>query len=193
MDMDMDKDISLKLSLQQWYLIKLERDRNNARKEYHLSEKKLYAMALSGAMGEDDLKHWRHLSLCPLCLNRWARFCRAISDIEDAKSYEEKRVVSWGMLEAAAASNSSVEPLRIKSSCGQFFLGIFPQVGNPQQGMITLEVESDAICQFEGHTATVRDYMGRKLLEGSICQGRVARKIEKLSEINLTRWTVTVD
>lgn len=191
--MGTDKDIILKMSLQAWYSLKRKTVKSNTEKNLHLPEKSLYMLALSGAIREADPKALAHLALCPLCLNRWAQFRRSISDIQDSVGYEEKKVVAWGMLEAAA-SKKLAEPLRLKSSCGQFFLGIFPQRGNIERGMITLEVESNAgLSQLEGHKATVKDHTGRILLEGKICQGRLARKIEKISDVNLTCWTVTVD
>jgi hypothetical protein len=52
-------------------------------------------------------------------------------------------------------------------------------MGNPENGMITLELESKTASELEGHKATVRDHNGRILLEGSLCQGRLARRIEK--------------
>jgi len=190
--LNMTKDTALEICLQTWQSVFLNPNREGDEEKVHLSQKVLYQMALSGGVKETDHKDLAHLSICPLCLNQWAEFRKCISDIEDLVGYEEHRFVAWGMLEAAA-TDKPVEAVRLKSSCGKFFLGLLPQMGNPENGMITLELESDSASELEGHKATVRDHKGRILLEGALCQGRLARKIEKLSNINLTHWTVIVD
>jgi hypothetical protein len=188
----MSKNTDLEICLQTWQLVFLKPNRKECEDNVHLSEKALYQMALSGGIKTADPKDVAHLSLCPLCLNQWANFRKSISDIEDAMGYEEQRFVSWGMLEAAA-TDKPIEAVRLKSACGKFFLGLLPQVGNPESGMITLELESKTALELEGHRAVVRDHEGRILLEGAICQGRLARRIEKLSSINFTHWTVVID
>jgi hypothetical protein len=188
----MNKDTAWEICLQTWQSVYLKPGRVCAGEKRHLSEKTLYQIALSGGIKEADPRDLAHLSLCPLCLNQWANFRKSISDIEDATDYEEHRLVTWGILEAAA-TNSPVEAVRLKSACGKFFLGLLPQMNNPENGMITLELESNTASELEGHKATVRDYKGRVLLEGPLCQGRLARRIEKLSNINLNHWTVIVD
>lgn len=188
----MNKNKGLELCLQTWQSVFLNANREGSEEKVHLSENILYQMALPGGIIETDPEHLTHLSTCPLCLNRWAEFRKCISDIEDAVDYKENRFVTWGILEAAA-TDKPAEALRLKSSCGKFILGLLPQMGNPENGMITLELESNTALEMEGHKATVRDRNGRILLEGALCQGRLARRIEKLSNLNLTHWTVIVD
>jgi hypothetical protein len=188
----MNEDAVLEICLETWQSVYLKPNREDGEEKVHLSEKVLYQMALSGGINEADPKDSAHLSLCPFCLNQWAQFRKSISDVEDATGYKEQRFVAWGMLEAAA-TNKPVEAVRLKSSCGRFFLGLLPQMGNPESGMITLELESKTALELEGHKATVRDQQGRILLEGVLCQGRLARRIDKLTNINLKHWTVVVD
>jgi hypothetical protein len=188
----MNKDKALEIGLQTWQSVYPKPNREGDQENLHLSEKVLYQMALSGGIKETDPKDLAHLSLCPLCLNQWAKYRKSISDIEDATGYEEQRFVTWGILEAAS-TDKTMEAVRLKSSCGRFFLGLLPQMGDPENGMITLELESKTASELEGHKATVRDHKGRILIEGALCQGRLARRIEKLSNINLTHWTVIVD
>jgi hypothetical protein len=45
----------------------------------------------------------------------------------------------------------------------------------------------------EGRYVTVRDRNGLVVLEGRLRHGRLARICEKLSEIDLTTWTLVVD
>jgi hypothetical protein len=188
----MNKDTTLEICLHIWHSRYLKPNYDNSLKKEHLSEKVLYQMALSGGIKEADSQHLAHLSFCPLCLNQWAEFRKSISDMEEAINYEEKLFFTWGMMEAAA-TDKPMEAVKLKSSCGKFFLGLLPQMGNPENGMITLELESKTASELEGHKATVRDHNGRILLEGSLCQGRLARRIEKLSSINLIHWTVIFD
>lgn len=188
----MNEETAWEKCLQTWQSVYLKPNREGAEENIHLSIQVLYQMALSGGIKNADPKDSAHLSICPLCLNLWARFRKCISDIEDAAEYEEQRYVSWGMLEAAA-SDKSIEAMRLKSSCGKFFLGLLPQVGNPEKGMVTLELDSKTASELEGRKATVRDHGGRILLEGAISQGRLARRIERLSDINLSHWTVILD
>jgi hypothetical protein len=185
----MNKNNALEICLQTWQLVYMKL---NLAEKKHLSEKVLCQMAFSGGVKEADPKDLAHLSLCPECLNEWAKFRQSISDIEDSAGYEEQRLVTWGMLEAAAA-DKSVEAVRLTSTCGRFFLGLLPQMDNPENGMITLELKSNTASELEGHKATVIDYKGRVLLEGVLCQGRLARRIEKLSHINLTHWMVIIE
>jgi hypothetical protein len=188
----MNKDIALDICIQTWHSVYLNPNYDSSSKKEHLSEKVLYQMALSGGITEADSQNLAHLSFCPLCLNKWAKFRKSISDVEEAVNYEEHRFLAWGMMEAAG-TDKPMEAVRLKSSCGKFFLGLLPQMGNPENGMITLEMESIIASELEGHKATVRDHNGRILLEGSLYQGRLARRIEKLSDINLIHWTVIVD
>lgn len=188
----MNEDTALEICLQTWQSVYLKPNRERGEEKVHLSEKVLYQMAISGGINDADPKDSAHLSLCPLCLNQWAKFRQSVSDIEEAAGYKEQRFVAWGMLEAAA-TDKPVEAVRLKSACGKFSLGLLPQMGNPENGMITLELESKTASELDGHKATVRDHLGRILLEGALCQGRLARRIEKLSNINLKHWTVVVD
>lgn len=188
----MNEDTALEICLQTWKLAYLEPNREDADENLHLSDKVLYQMAIPGGIKQADPKDSTHLAMCPVCLNQWANFRKSISDIEDAAGYEEQRLATWGMLEAAATGKSG-EALRLKSTCGRFLLGLLPQMGNPEKGMITLELDSETALEMEGHKATIRDFQGRILLEGVLTQGRLARRIENLSDINLTRWTVIVE
>ncbi len=189
--MSMDNGSITEIGLKAWYLLKKRDGQTDGGKPGHLSGKTLYELALSGAITASDTKYLSHLSLCPLCFSRWADLCRGVSDVEDSIGYEEKKTVSWGMLEAAA-SDEPLEAVRLKSCCGRFFLALMPELENPLHGMITLELAPHAAGQFEGCKARVMDHSGQIILEGSICQGRLARKIDNVSEVNLSRWIVTI-
>ena len=46
--------------------------------------------------------------------------------------------------------------------------------------------------EMEGRKATVKDNGGRTILDGTIRQSRLARKIGGLSQMDLARWSVVV-
>ena len=62
-------------------------------------------------------------------------------------------------------------------------------VDDPEKGMITLETLEAEAPLFEDRLAVVRDRNGLLLLEGRIRRGRLARRLEKLNEIDLNTWT----
>ncbi len=187
----MNSEMALQTCLKIWRE-EYSRPERQADQGGHLSDRILYGMALAGGFKKADSNDASHLSLCPVCLGKWAKLRRAVSDLNVSESYEDEKIVSWGMLEAAA-TDKPLEALSLTSSCGNFVLGVLPRVGDPESGMITLEVISDASSEMEDRRASVTDKAGRLLLQGVIRQGRLARKIEKLSKVNLAKWTVVVE
>ena len=188
----MNTDMALQTGLEVWREEFVRRERDMGMEEIgHVSDRRLYRMALPGGMRDAEAEDFSHLSLCPVCMGKWAELRQAISDIEDSEKFEEDRMVSWGMLEAAA-TDKAAGPLRLRSGCGNFVLGVLPRMGDPENGMVTLEVVSDAASEMEGRKATVKDHGGRTILEGTIRQSRLARKIGRLSQLDLARWSVVV-
>ncbi len=187
----MNSETALQTCLKIWREEYFRPDQD-AGKGGHLSDRILYEMALAGGFKNADSKHSSHLSLCPVCLGRWAQLRRAVSDLNEGESYDDEKIVSWGKLEAAA-TDKSLEALSLKSSCGRFVLGVLPRMGDPDSGMVTLEVISGVGAEMEGRRATVSDNAGRVLLQGAIRQGRLARKIERLPKVDLAKWTVVVE
>jgi hypothetical protein len=191
----MNTDIELNKCIQVWRSENPELRADHVYGAGHPSDKLLYEMALADGIKNAEAEVVAHLALCAKCLRRWAKLRKALSDMEDPESgsFEGESFLTWGMLEAAA-DDKPVEALRLKSACGKFVLGVLPRVGNSDSGMITLEVvESEAVSHMEGRKATVRDKNGRLILQGRIHQARVARKIERLSNVKLAKWTVVVE
>ena len=163
----------------------------------HLSMEDLYRMAEPGGMDRAAEKAVDHLSLCPACIEEWASWRRAITTLEELEGDEaapEKAVpdFTYGMKEAAATARPD-EPVSIRSSCGRFVLGILPKVNDPEKGMVTLEAVADEEMVVEGKSVMLRDRNGLLLLEGTLCNGRLARLCEDLSRIDLSTWTLVVD
>jgi len=193
----MNIENGLASSLQIWkevYPVLTEEDREA---DDHLPMEALYNMAGPGGIEKADDKALNHLSLCPICLEEWAswrRALRAVAELDRPEADEDETipVMAFGMREAAATAKPD-EPINIRSSCGRFIFGLLPQLDNPEKGMVTLEAVADGDMTVEGRYVTVRDRNGLVVLEGRLRHGRLARTCEKLSEIDLTTWTLVVD
>lgn len=127
----------------------------------HLSTQRLYQMSLD--QGLENAQPWEveHLSLCPHCIDKWEAFC-LISQDGIPQEYEESGLVGWG--EVKAASTGLREPVSLPSQCKRFTLGIFPDMEQPDSGMVVLEITSDAFQDYEGKKVIVKDSMGHKYM-----------------------------
>jgi hypothetical protein len=164
----------------------------------HLPPEAIYRMAASRGMETANPQHIAHLSICPACLREWVFWSRVRADDSpetDASDGETDRerpsTFSGGMLRAAA-SPGETEALRIASACGRFFLGVLPQTGAPEKGLITIETLETLAERFEGQTATVRDAAGQTILEGRFQGGRAAGRVDHIKGINLSTWSLVV-
>ena len=193
----MNIENGLASSLQIWkevYSVLTEEDREA---DDHLPMEALYRMAGPGGIEKEGDEALNHLSLCPVCLEEWASWRRALTTVDEldrpeASEDETIPVMAYGMREAAATAKPE-EPINIRSSCGRFIFGLLPQLDNLEKGMVTLEAVADGDMTVEGRYVTVRDRNGLVVLEGRLRHGRLARTCEKLSEIDLTTWTLVVD
>ena len=163
----------------------------------HLSIEALYRMAGSGGIERSGDEAVNHLSLCPECLEKWASWRRALTAVDELERPEtaeeqEAPVMAYGLREAAATAKPE-EPVSMRSSCGRFILGLLPRVDNSDKGMVTIEAAADGKMSVEGRHFTVRDRNGLVVLEGRLRHGRLARTCEKLTDLDLTAWTLVVD
>ena len=193
----MDTEYELVSSLRIWKEVYSDRTTGDGEIGDHLPMKALYAMAGPGGIEKAGDKALNHLSLCPICLEEWASWCRArraVDELDRSEASEDGTipVMAYGMREAAATDKPE-EPISIRSSCGRFIFGLLPQLDNLEKGMVTLEAVAEGDMAVEGRYVTVRDRNGLVVLEGRLRHGRLARTCEKLSEIDLTTWTLVVD
>jgi len=193
----MDTENALASSLRIWKEVYSARTTRDGEIDDHLSMEALYSMAGPGGIEKEGDEALNHLSLCPICLEEWALWRRALTTVDEldrpeASEDETIPVMAYGMREAAATAKPE-EPINIRSSCGRFIFGLLPQLDNPERGMVTLEAVADGDMTVEGRYVTVRDRNGLVVLEGRLHHGRLARTCEKLSEIDLTTWTLVVD
>jgi hypothetical protein len=157
----------------------------------HLSGETLYSLARAGGVQNAEPAAAEHLSRCARCLRQWADWRKALTALE-GPSQEEPPLTACGMLKAAAAPERQ-EPLTLKSDCGRFTIRILPQLGEPERGMIAVEASPEHAAGLEGKEVTLRDRRGRVLLQGRLRQGRVARRAQDLSGIDLGTWTLMLD
>jgi len=151
-------------------------------------------MAEPGGITRSSAEAVAHLSLCPVCLEDWAKWRRAFTTVQELESTEEQEpfVMTYGMREAAATGKPE-GPVSSKSSCGRFILGLLPQIDNPDRGMVTLESIAGQETPIKDQHVTVRDRNGYVLIDGILIHGRLARTCDNLSEIDLSIWTLIVD
>ena len=193
----METENALQPYLKIWKEVYQTRAEPYGKAESHLPMEELYRMAGPGGVEIADDKALNHLSFCPVCLEEWASWCNALTALDELDRLETGEdetipVMAWGMREAAATVRPD-EPVSIQSSCGRFIFGLLPRLDNQEKGMVTLEAVADGDMSVEGRYVTVRDRNGLVVLEGRLRHGRVARTCEKLSEIDLTTWTLVVD
>ena len=182
----MNTEKQIESCLRVWKEDALERMRDTA----HLPDETLYTMAEKDGINNAAPEALEHLSLCPICMEKWAAWHESISMVEEDEA-EADMIMSYGTHELkAAATEKPFEPVTSKSSCGRFNLGLFPQVDNPEKGLVTLDVIKTGDISYENRYVMVRDRNGRIFLKGKIHQNRLARRCENLSDIDLSKWTV---
>lgn len=179
---------NLDQSLSVWKKSMLINDCSNE----HLDDETLYQLACANGTLESEEHHKEHLSCCPICMEKWANWRKAITVTQPTQQQQQHSTVSYGMLEAAADNNSN-QPITLHSHCGGFCLGLFPDQECPESGLITLKITGHNPEQFEGQRATVRDRHGNIILNSPLHDGRVARRIEHISNIDLTTWTIVLN
>ncbi len=161
--------------------------RASQEQEKHLDDTTLFKMAQPSGLATAQPNELKHLSGCPLCLQQFAEWHQAMIDASQKQS--RPTIMSYG-LRQAAASPGSAEPKNLTSTCGQFILGIYPEVDNPKRGMITLDL-APGTQGLQEKFITIRDANATLLLDGSLHNNRLARIIDNLDEIDLSAWTIS--
>ncbi|MBN2705705.1 MAG: hypothetical protein JXR89_04605 [Deltaproteobacteria bacterium] len=158
----------------------------------HLDEKSLIRLAADRGLAEAEEKELRHLDNCAACFAAWSAWRRAFSvtagaDDEDQEFHPGIDIDGgYGYLEAAASSSITTQGLVLESRCGAYRLEILPNRENPKEGLIVLRAEKNKA----GGNFTVRDRNGRKILTGSLENGRLARPCADFGALDLSLWTV---
>lgn len=175
---------NLEQSLAAWKTITIN-DSSSA----HLDDDTLYQLACENGANTCDPQDKEHLSCCPICLEKWANWRKAISATLSNPS--QQQIMSYGMLEAAADNNSQ-QPLNLHSHCGGFNLGLFPSHDQIDSALVTLKITDLNRSKLEDQYVTVRDKNGQTILDGRFIDGRVARRVNQLSGLDLSQWTLVV-
>jgi hypothetical protein len=155
----------------------------------HLSLERLYEFSLTDGLKNAQEYEIQHLSLCPICLDKWEIFCLSAQPFAADDYDKDLPVLSCGFLKAA--SSGFTEPLYIRSDCKKFMLGIFPEIDNPAKGMAVLET-IDEKKSYDDMEATIMDAKGKIVLKNIIKHGRAATKIEILDTLDLSKWTIVL-
>ena len=177
----------LQQSLASWKQDHLINDCSNE----HLDDDTLYQLAGGNNITSCNEQQKQHLSCCAICLEKWANWRKAISASQTAPQHEQQPTMSYGMLEAAADNNSQ-QPLDLHSHCGNFNLGLFPDSQHPDSALVTLKITTGNSEQLDGQQITVRDKNGTIILDCPLQDGRAARRVNQLSRLDLSQWTVMI-
>lgn len=156
----------------------------------HLDDERLYQAARENGLTILSVSELHHLARCPRCLREWAEWLHAMTEPEEAQNQEDDIILTCATLQAAASTQR--EPVRLRSQCGRFFLSLLPQMENRRQGLVILEVAVSGEERLEGWRVSVLDRNGRRLLEGTLQHGRLARPCENLDEVDLAACTVVL-
>lgn len=157
----------------------------------HLSPEKIYQLAVPGEILSAPQKELNHLSVCASCMSDWAFWSRVHTEDPGETADDMPSTITGGMLKAAASPGER-EALKLKSACGRFLLGVFPEMGTPDRGLITLEAIADAYGIYNGKTVGVRDAKNRIVLSGVMENNRIARRCENFQDIDLSSWTLVI-
>lgn len=158
----------------------------------HLSPERIYELAIAGEILTAPSKELKHLSVCASCMSDWAFWSRVHNEDYGELADDMPSTISGGMLKAAASPGER-EALKLKSACGRFLLGVLPEMGTPDRGLITLEATADADGIYNGKTAWVRDAKNRDILSGVIENNRIARRCDSFQDIDLSSWTLVIE
>lgn len=180
----MNKKISIKEAFSIW---KTHSDSDMGSE--HLSDRRLYQLALDGGLSK--AKEWEveHLSLCPHCLDKWEAFSVVTSPLPP-EDYDAGGIISYGELKAAASGFK--EPVSAQSTCRRFMFEILPDMDDPAKGMAVLEIIGDTPEEYEGKLVIIKDACNHTILKNIIRQGRAASRIERLDALDPSQWTIVI-
>lgn len=163
----------------------------------HLPLETLYRFSLDRGLETASDSDLDHLAACPDCMDQWELLCQMDAESGDDLSpggdlsteKEPAPMIGWGRLKAAA--DDGFEPMVLKSDCGRFQLGLFPEPGEAGKGMVTLDVLSGTPAM-EGARVLVKDAAGHTVLAARILHGRTAARIGNLDTLDFSLWTVSL-
>ncbi|RKY26794.1 MAG: hypothetical protein DRP61_05410 [Candidatus Omnitrophota bacterium] len=161
------KSISLKDILNLW--VSQKKDRN------HISIDELYDFLNQNVSLERRAEIMEHLIRCSVCSKK----------LKELMEAEEKANAMDVVFLKAAATFKPEWPIRVQTEGGKYIVTISPHEEEPERGLITVEVDRYWTRQIEGRPIVVRDGNKRELLRGTVINGKVAGKLDKLSDIEL--------
>lgn len=156
----------------------------------HPTDENIYMMAEDGGMQTAAPGMLEHLSLCPVCMEKWADWREAITAVEEESTEPVTMPLATHGILRAAATTGSKDPLSSLSGCGRFRLEAAPPIDSSDRWLITLEVVREEDTTLEGREVIARERNGRVLLEGRIRQGRMARYWVSPGDFDLSCWTL---
>ena len=182
----MQKKKSLKYYIQQWKEYFSADVEGQTIKKQHLSEKKLRELAqpfaLEKSISDADFEH---LSVCPSCLEQWARFCKRNEGNKEDRIVGKTSMTYGTYDEDDVMGQSAVQHL--SSTCGHFILSLSRLEDSSSQLAATLKTVEPSL---KNHRVQVRDKGGRILLQGALDPQEFSAVIADTDHIDLSVWTV---
>ncbi len=157
----------------------------------HIDGARLRVLAQDGGMANALPHEMDHLSLCPVCLERWNQEVQAGRDLQENQDISGSLAslehcslgagtsMDYCMMQAAASSQPTA--VEMVSASGDFTVSVLPDMEEGKRVLVTLEVAPASLDKYEGKEAEVRDYFGNVLFQRAITGGRAAAILEDVS------------
>lgn len=103
---------------------------------------------------------------------------------------EEMEAIVWDVALPKAAAAGFKGVASFDSEGGKYRLTLRENLNEPGKGLITVEVKKTYQEELEGRSISLVNRKGDVLLEGEITEGRVAQKVERIRDIDITQLFV---
>lgn len=118
----------------------------------------------------------RHLGHCAQC-------AQELQEMVQSLEQAEERLKGWDLACPKAAASTGSSARKIVSEAGKYTIEIRPHTVESDRGIIILQVSPQYRQALEGRRVSLRDGLGRTLLEGRILGGEAAQEMEGLDQI----------
>lgn len=186
--------VSVQRALRVWREERAAVDIDAPQGDIHISAEQFAALAAEGGLADASPELVEHLSLCPACITHWADAVRSAEQvIEEPLPENVVPLFDYGLRKAAATMEAVTARVQ-ESESGLYTLELAPDLGDPDKGLVTLEVKASVSSCMEGCGVTVRDLSGRVVVKGTVRGGYLSGRLNNLTELDLDGgWTVIVD
>jgi hypothetical protein len=148
----------------------------------HLSMPELYEIASGLHDSTSNGQVLEHLIGCPKCAEELK---------EISISIEESYGLDFVSPKIAASPNWQ-GVIKVSADGGKYTLSLRRNLSNPVNGLITVEANPPYNERFEGKIIRVKDNKKEVILEGTLVKGKVSQKVNKIDDIDLSLFTISI-